>query len=620
MRLTTRAAAALGIALEACSPETASRARSGQPIDVAPIEAIDSAVAIVPIFDPATAPDALHRKLELALGQQTLELELVRNDAFLARGYRSWIVDASGTVHARPAGARPPHCHYSGSVSSAGIRLGTAALSLCTVDGRDDVEGMLRLFNTLFTVAPVAGSTGYELAPLKLPRDIDPDEPAPPLRSLGQAIQPLVSEPPEQLLANEIWIANQSVNDAARLSRFGGDVDAVEFSTLRIMNMVHALIDDTLDPNVQVVLSEQVTYAVDPYGVIQTPTGVASMPLLESFRDWVSPASNTDQRQLLTGFDLDGNIVGRAYIGLLCTPNHSRSVVQSTFSDTAVALFASHELGHNLGMFHDPFPDPAPDAPNDGNDGDDICESTFIMAPGPRLSATAFSDCSQTNYASFLGSAQPGCVADEVQTWEDTPTRPRQVPAYGAHAGLLNAVALLGLACLIERSRRTSYAGARSRRVADPGHAWRNSGDASSAGASSEPARTGHGPRDSKARGKTGRARGRAVTYSLRTYPLRPLRVANCRVGSSWHGQFGPGRARPGLAARQVNKHSRTIPGCPLFFGLARTVALLLLRAASHLAQELRIDERRPFPSPLDHCLGRRRWGPPASTDTRRTR
>jgi Disintegrin/Reprolysin (M12B) family zinc metalloprotease len=155
----------------------------------------------------------------------------------------------------------------------------------------------------------------------------------------------------------------------------------------------------------------------DPYGVSRVGTEVLSGDLLVSFAGWTAPANTADQLTLLSGFDFEGGLVGRAFLGSLCT-SLSRSVVQATFARAVAGLFAAHEISHNLGMAHDPAPDPAPDPPNDGNDADDVGEGAFIMASRPRRSATSFSSCSQTEYAAFIATAQASCMNDVVtQAW-----------------------------------------------------------------------------------------------------------------------------------------------------------------------------------------------------------
>jgi hypothetical protein len=71
----------------------------------------------------------------------------------------------------------------------------------------------------------------------------------------------------------------------------------------------------------------------------------------------VSPASfhsDVDLKHLFTGKDLDGSVIGIAYIGAVCAlPTLSYGITQSYMDIVNPAIFA-HELGHNFGAMHDP--------------------------------------------------------------------------------------------------------------------------------------------------------------------------------------------------------------------------------------------------------------------------
>lgn len=70
----------------------------------------------------------------------------------------------------------------------------------------------------------------------------------------------------------------------------------------------------------------------------------------------LDPASfhqDVDLKHLFTGKDLDGSIIGIAYIGVLCAvPSLSFGITQSYMEAANAGIFA-HELGHNFGAGHD---------------------------------------------------------------------------------------------------------------------------------------------------------------------------------------------------------------------------------------------------------------------------
>lgn len=70
----------------------------------------------------------------------------------------------------------------------------------------------------------------------------------------------------------------------------------------------------------------------------------------------VTPATfheDVDLKHLFTGKDLDGSIIGIAYIGVVCAvPSLSYGITQSYMEAANAGIFA-HELGHNFGAGHD---------------------------------------------------------------------------------------------------------------------------------------------------------------------------------------------------------------------------------------------------------------------------
>jgi hypothetical protein len=91
----------------------------------------------------------------------------------------------------------------------------------------------------------------------------------------------------------------------------------------------------------------------------------------------------TGVTHLMTGRDLDGNVVGISYMNSVCNGDIADSLSEGAHSTLESALIAAHELGHNF------------NAPHDGEAG--ACSTTpqsFIMAPQINYSEQ-FSDCSR---------------------------------------------------------------------------------------------------------------------------------------------------------------------------------------------------------------------------------
>jgi hypothetical protein len=103
---------------------------------------------------------------------------------------------------------------------------------------------------------------------------------------------------------------------------------------------------------------------------------------VRAYRGSHSAQLATGVTHLMTGRDLDGNIVGISYIGSVCNGDTADSLSEGAHSALESALIAAHELGHNF------------NAPHDGEAG--ACSATpqtFLMAPQINYSEQ-FSSCS----------------------------------------------------------------------------------------------------------------------------------------------------------------------------------------------------------------------------------
>lgn len=81
-----------------------------------------------------------------------------------------------------------------------------------------------------------------------------------------------------------------------------------------------------------------------------------SSSIIVAFRRWaeVQPWKTRDVlAHLLTGTDMDGNVIGVAYMGTVCSTFAQVGVTQATYTLEAVnAKIATHEIGHNIGLPH----------------------------------------------------------------------------------------------------------------------------------------------------------------------------------------------------------------------------------------------------------------------------
>jgi hypothetical protein len=137
--------------------------------------------------------------------------------------------------------------------------------------------------------------------------------------------------------------------------RYGEQSNAV---IAGIINSAEALFHRELGLRFRIV--QQHVYAdASPYNTTNSSTllSLFAMNPENASNLGVTPASfhdDVDLKHLFTGKDLDGSVIGIAYIGAVCAlPSLSYGITQSYMDIVNPAIFA-HELGHNFGAMHDP--------------------------------------------------------------------------------------------------------------------------------------------------------------------------------------------------------------------------------------------------------------------------
>lgn len=110
-----------------------------------------------------------------------------------------------------------------------------------------------------------------------------------------------------------------------------------------------------------------------------------------------------DLKHLFTGKDMDGSVIGIAYIGTVCAAPALAFGITQSYVDAATPGIFAHEIGHNFGGFHD------------------VSDRGGLMYPSISIpSATRFSSASVREISGHL-SQYNDCISTEMMT-------PRQGP------------------------------------------------------------------------------------------------------------------------------------------------------------------------------------------------
>ncbi|MBI5504944.1 MAG: hypothetical protein HY899_09075 [Deltaproteobacteria bacterium] len=326
-----------------------------------------------------------------ALGQR---FELVLEPAaVLAEGARTILVDGSGS-HSVVA----PNHLYRGHLADdaeADVRVSIEAGAL---------DGYVRRGNETYLFEPLAryqpGATGRTLvyrrsdvdASALAPSECGAEELAP---SLGG---PIASDPSHRSTGRSgPGLGLLELTLVADFAMYNLHGTATADYILGIVNQVDGYYMAQLGVTLSVVAT--VVYAspgIEPFSTTTDASGL--LQELMDARGAGGPLSGGGATHLFTGRDLTGSVIGIAYIDAVCDPAFGAGLSQNFVqNDHMMSLLVGHEIGHNLGAFHD------------GVAGSP-CATTgygWVMWPGLAADlAEEFSTCSQASIAPVVDAAQ----------------------------------------------------------------------------------------------------------------------------------------------------------------------------------------------------------------------
>ncbi|XP_012889855.1 PREDICTED: disintegrin and metalloproteinase domain-containing protein 28 [Dipodomys ordii] len=192
------------------------------------------------------------------------------------------------------------------------------------------------------------------------------------------------------------YIEYYVVLDNGEFKKYGKNLDEIRKRIFEMANYIDMLYRKL---NATVVLVGLEIWT-DEDKIKITPNATST---LDNFSKWrgrnLLSRKRHDVAQLVSSEDFSGATVGLAFLSSMCSPYHSVGIVQDHSSNhLRVAGTMAHEMGHNLGMFHDDLSCKCLSA---------VC----VMEKSMRFyMPTDFSSCSRANYYKFLEDKSSHCL------------------------------------------------------------------------------------------------------------------------------------------------------------------------------------------------------------------
>lgn len=315
-----------------------------RPIDLDALD-LSRAIVVEPELTPTEAGWLVSVPINGAL--RTFEFEPAR---IRSENARFQIQDATGALVDIPA---PPSVAYRGEtidgdaplIASATIRDGKVWLlaveptpgdaTLHALQPATDAAGETRhLLYTGEDVAPIEGLCGLD--------GLDN-----PVRGDGGGGDVLSGESVDCLFETEValdadfeYYQLNGSDVAATIADMESIMNATNLIYIRDANITHTIVFNLVRTDVN-----------DPY----TLTGAGDR--LNQFRtEWNTNQTGVarDVAHFFTGFDVDGNVIGVAWLSVICSPDFGYGLSQSRFTGNFAARVAltAHELGHNWSVNH----------------------------------------------------------------------------------------------------------------------------------------------------------------------------------------------------------------------------------------------------------------------------
>ncbi|KAG5858169.1 snake venom metalloprotease precursor [Bothrops jararaca] len=338
---------------------------------------------------------------EFKVNEEPVVLHLEKNKGLFSEDYSETHYSPDG----REITTYPPvedHCYYHGHIQNDADS--SASISAC-----NGLKGHFKLQGETYLIEPLKLSDSEAHAVFKY-ENVEKEDEAPKMcgvtetnwesdEPIKKASQSNLTPEQQAYLDAKKYVEFVVVLDHEMYTVYKDDLDEIKRRIYEIVNIMNEMF---IPLNIRVPLTGlEIWSNRDKINV----TSVAG-DTLRSFRKWrardLLKRKSHDNAQLLTAIVLDKPTIGIAYRAGMCNQERSVGVVEDHSTiNLRMAVTMAHEMGHNLGMYHD-------------NDTCTCNASSCVMAALlSNYPSKLFSNCSQEYQRKYLIKHRPQCLLNE---------------------------------------------------------------------------------------------------------------------------------------------------------------------------------------------------------------